>query len=120
MNVVTQPVTAAIILYGRSPLLDAVEITLRKNGRFPITRISLPHAPLQLNNVPTGTIIYDQNHTDPTAVFQLLSNYPGWQLVGLTSTSEELLIINSQKKNASTELCRSGRFPAVLSNSIQG
>ena len=111
MSTTTQPTSAAIILYGRSLLLDTVELALRENGSFPITRLSFSQAPLQLKNVPTGTIIYDQNHADPTAVFHLLSTYPGWQFIGLTAASEEVLIINSEKKNF--------RFPTNLSSIIQ-
>jgi len=110
MNVVTEPATTVLILYGSSPLLDTVEIMLRQNGSFPITRLSVPHAPLQLNNVPKGTIIYDQDQIDPTAVYQLLTDYPGWQLIGLTASSADLLIINSEKKN--------GRFLADSINTI--
>ena len=103
MNMVTESTTTAIIVYGRSDLLDNVELTLRKNAGIepypPLIRLFNINAPTPLQNVPTGVIIYDQNCADPTAVYQLLSNYPGWQLIGLTVSSEGILIINNEKKN---------------------
>ena len=72
MNMVTLPVTTTIILYGRSLLLDTVELALRQNGRFSILRLSTPPTPLQLNNIPKGIIIYDQNDTDQTAVYSTI------------------------------------------------
>ncbi len=115
MSTIAQSASTAIILYGRSLLLDSVELILRQSSTTELHTSLIRHAdtntPITLHNVPTGTIIYDQNSADPTAVYQLISNYPGWQLVGLTAATDELLIINSQKKN--------GRLPAVLSNIIQ-
>ncbi len=85
-----------ILIYGRSLLLDGVELTLRQNGRFPIIHISDHTA---LDNVPTGTIIYDQDQVDETAVYQLITNYPGWQFVGLTASQKNLLHIQSKTYN---------------------
>ncbi len=86
-----------IVMYGRSLLLDSVELTLRQNGRHPLLRLSDTSAPPQLDNIPPGLIIYDSDQVDGTAVYQLLTDYPGWQLVGLTASEEELLIISSEK-----------------------
>jgi hypothetical protein len=72
---------------------------LRQNGRFPITRLPNTRAPPQLANIPPGTIIYDRDQMDETAVYQLLSDYPGWHLVGLTASKEKVLIISSEKRD---------------------
>lgn len=108
-----------IILYGCSLLLDSVELTLRQNARtepcrssrFTILRLSHTSPPAQLDDVPPGVIIYDHTQIEPTAVYQLLTDYPGWQLVGLTAAGEEVLIIHSEKSN--------GRSLADLINIIQ-
>ena len=99
MGRVTQPVSAAIILYGHSLLLDSIELTLRKNGRSPVLRLSDLHSPLLLDNIPAGMIIYDQEQVEETAVFQLLTTYPGWQAAGLIATQEGFLIISSEQRN---------------------
>ncbi len=91
------PALATIILYGRSLLLDSVEMKLRQDGRTAILRLSDTSAPAQLDDMPTGVIIYDSDQVDGTAVYQLLTDYPGWRLVGLTASKEKLLIINSEK-----------------------
>ena len=87
----------AIVLYGRSLLLDTVEMKLRQDGRASILRLSDTRAPAQLDDVPPGVIIYDGDQVEGTAVYQLLTDYPGWQLVGLTASEEKLLIISSKK-----------------------
>ena len=60
-------------------------------------RLSDTNAPPQLDDVPVGMIIYDRDQVDETAVYQLLTDHPGWKLVGLTASEEEVLIINSEK-----------------------
>lgn len=111
MDMGAQPVSTTIILYGRSLLLDSAERTLRQNGRFSILRLSSTSPPAQLDDVPPGVIIYDHTQIDPTAVYQLLTEYSGWQLVGLTAAGEDVLIINSEKGN--------GRSLADLIDMIQ-
>ena len=93
------PEQTTIILYGRSLLLDSLEQTLRQDGRFPILRLLDTHTPPQLTDVPVGVLIYDHIQADLTAVYQLLTNYPGWQLIGLTASAGELLVIHSEKYN---------------------
>ncbi len=93
MDMGKQPVSTTIILYGRSLLLDSVELTLRQNGRHPILRLADTSPPAQLDDVPLGMIIYDGDQVEGTAVYQPLTDYPGWRLVGLTASKEELLII---------------------------
>ena len=96
-----------VLIYGRSLLLDSVELTLRQDacpepGRsacFSILRHANHHAPPPLDDVPPGVIIYDQDQVDETAVYQLLTDYPGWRLVGLTAAEGEVLIINSERGN---------------------
>ncbi|MFQ5418939.1 MAG: hypothetical protein ACE5EY_01120 [Anaerolineae bacterium] len=106
------PEVAAVILYGRSLLLDSVEMKLRQDGRIPILRLSHTRVPPQLDNVPPGMIIYDGDQVDGAAVYQLLTDYPGWQLVGLTASEEKVLIINSERGD--------GRSLADLMKMIQG
>ncbi len=72
---------------------------LRQNARFSILRLADTSAPPQLDDVPAGLIIYDGDQVEGTAVYQLLTHYPGWQLVGLTAAGEEVLIINSERGN---------------------
>ena len=111
MDTGPSPALTTIILYGRSLLLDTVEMKLRQDSRTPILRLSDTDAPAQLDDVPPGVIIYDGEQVDGTAVYQLLTDYPGWQLVGLTASEEKLLIINSEKSD--------GRSLADLMKMIQ-
>ncbi len=111
MDRVAQPVSTTIIIYGSSLFLDSVELALRKNGRSPLLRLCDLHTPLPLNGIPAGMIIYDQEQIQATAVFQLLTNYPGWRLVGLSASKENLLSIHSEKSN--------GRLLADLIDMIQ-
>ncbi len=87
------------MIHGHSLLLDGVEITLRQNGRYHIQRLEQTPHHLQSNGELLGTIIYDQDQADPTAVYQLLTDYPGWRLVGLTASEGEPLVINSERGN---------------------
>jgi len=88
-----------ILIYGRSLLLDTVEITLRQNGRFPVLRLQSPRRPQNDKELTPGTIIYDQDQMEGTAVLQLLTDHPGWRLIGLTASEGEPLVINSERGN---------------------
>ena len=114
-----------IVIYGRSLLLDRVELTLRQNasvepcphGRFSLLRLEptprrlgSDEALAPLADVPPGTMIYDRDQMDGTAVYQLLTDYPGWQFVGLTASKESVLILSSKQEN--------GRFLADIINEV--
>ena len=88
-----------IILYGDSLLLDSLEASLRRDGEYALLRLSAVHLPTQLSDIAPGTIIYDYQQVEISELYQLLANYPGWQLMGMIS-SEDFWIMRSEKRKA--------------------
>lgn len=87
-----------LILYGDSLLIDGIEINLRRDTRYQISRLYFksPADLEQLENLERGILVYDRSFTDTRTIQMFLNDQSDFTAVSLCAEETNVQICTKE------------------------
>ena len=90
-----------VLLYGKSVILGTLEVSLKRYRQMQICVLSAPFPTVEeLKALAPDVIIFDVAAPRPQAAFTLLETHPGLLMIGVDSSSDEMLVLSSHPVQA--------------------